>query len=72
MAYLRISLSDEWDHGERPKAVCVMTRDGDQVVYVPERTCRAVFGECTECRYPLYDGALYCAHCGARVIEDDA
>lgn len=32
-----------------------------------ERTCSPVFGECSECRWPLSDFANYCPHCGARI-----
>lgn len=32
-----------------------------------ERTCSPVFGECSECKYPLHDHARYCSNCGARI-----
>ena len=32
-----------------------------------ERTCSPVFGECSECKYPLHDYARYCSNCGARI-----
>lgn len=76
MGYLRVSLSDEWDHGERPKAVDVTARDGETVRYVPERTCLYVgdeiSGGCSECRGWLDPACAYCPSCGARVIEEDA
>lgn len=36
-----------------------------------ERTCSPIFGECSECRYPLRDHARYCSNCGARIKAVD-
>lgn len=87
MAYLRVRLTPvEWEPGERPKAVDVVTVDGEMVSYVSERTCRMgapIDGEyrCGECghlnreTYRADKGWYppeYCAHCGARVVEGDA
>ena len=36
-----------------------------------ERTCSPVFGECSECKYPLHDHARYCSNCGARIKAVD-
>lgn len=36
-----------------------------------ERTCSPVFGECSECKYPLYDHARYCSNCVARIKAVD-
>lgn len=82
MAYLQIRLCDQWEPGERPKTVCVLTRDGEAVVYVPERTCRRVPGrlkygrrmpKCSECGQSLGDERWsYCPRCGARIIEGAA
>lgn len=32
-----------------------------------DKTCHPIFGECSECHYPLSDFASYCSHCGARI-----
>ena len=32
-----------------------------------EKTCHAIFGECSECKWPLSDFARYCPHCGSRI-----
>lgn len=32
-----------------------------------DKTCHAIFGECSECKWPLSDFASYCPHCGARI-----
>lgn len=77
MAYLQITLCDQWEPGERPKTVCVLTRDGEAVVYVPERTCRMVpvvngrVWKCSECGQVSLVEARggYCPRCGARVVE---
>ena len=79
MAYLRVRLSDEWEPGERPKAVDVTTADGEMVRYVPERTCRKVPGrmkygrripKCSGCGQSLGDERwLFCPRCGARVED---
>lgn len=47
----------------------------------PERTCRRIMrglknapgfvgGFCSECEHPINEGAVYCEHCGAKVIEE--
>lgn len=61
MAYLRVSLSDEWDPGERPRAVDVTTRDGETLRYLPKRTCRNVSCD------PL---GFRCSECGAEDYMD--
>lgn len=85
MAYLSVHLlPGDWEPGERPKAVDVVTVDGEMVSYVPERTCRPTHTrerwECDACGCVIRTGFMpefhgvgelrYCPNCGARITRD--
>lgn len=79
MGFVQVRLCDSWGSGEHPDAVYVVTRDGEGLRYVPERTCRVVRSGkpsstgvpsesyCSECGNRLSRFGSYCSNCGARI-----
>lgn len=57
-------------------------RLADLIEPAPERTCRRIMrglknapgfvgGFCSKCERPINEGAVYCEHCGAKVVSSN-